>query len=125
LPTVKYIKSVDGLVGCYRGLLPRLCYANLYYLVYNKISDLCPIARGEEDPEFNKGAAARHGDHSSVCADVSNYVLDFLPADFQAFIKTLSWDCVSVTIGTTVSYPFHLIAIRTMAQFVGREAKYK
>lgn len=122
---MKYIKSVDGFIGCYRGLLPRLCYANLYFFVYNKVSERNPIQRGDEsEMEKRKGDPKQVG-ISHPSAGLSKYVLEFLPPDFHELLKTLSWDVVSVTVGTTAAYPFHVLAVRSMAQFVGRETKYE
>ena len=123
---MKYIKSVDGIAGCFRGLVPRICYANVYYLVYNKVSELCPIDRGQDlKAGGDKGAAKTRVQSYRSSTGFTKSVMDLVPPDFQAFVKTLSWDVVSVTVGTTVSYPFHLLAVRSMAQFVGRETKYE
>jgi len=92
LSYLKYMKSVDGFFGCFRGLLPRLCESNAYYFTYTKCSEYCPLDRTVDD--------------------------------VKVFAKALSWDCVSVTVGTTISYPIHVIVVRSMAQFVGRECKY-
>jgi len=38
--------------------------------------------------------------------------------------KETGYEIVSVTIANIASQPFYVVAVRTMAQFVGRETKY-
>jgi carrier protein len=97
--TVKYLKSVDGITGCYRGIVPRLVESNLYYLVYNKVAELFPPRTDEEEEDDGKVAARRRSGRRPRVV------------------------CISV--GTTVSHPFHVLGVRAMAQFVGREVKYE
>lgn len=36
---VKYIKSVDGFTGCYRGLVPKLCSYTVSAIAFDKTSE--------------------------------------------------------------------------------------
>lgn len=42
----------------------------------------------------------------------------------EAFIKSVKRDLANRVATIIVSHPFHVITIRMMAQFVGREARY-
>jgi hypothetical protein len=37
--SVAYIKSVDGFVGCYRGLSPKACACAIYNITYQKVNE--------------------------------------------------------------------------------------
>lgn len=41
------------------------------------------------------------------------------------FLKTVKKEFISRTAAIIISHPFHVITIRMMAQFIGRETKYK
>lgn len=47
-----------------------------------------------------------------------------LEAYYKRFETKLKRDIVTHTAGAIISSPFHVISIRMMAQFVGRETKY-
>ena len=94
-------------------------------MVYNKVAELCPNkTEGEEEGADGKLETRRRYDRSRPKA-FPNYISDFVSKDVQAFLKNVSWDCICISIGTTISYPFHVIGIRAMAQFVGRETQYE
>jgi hypothetical protein len=95
----------------------------LYYLVYNKVAELFPPRTDEEEEDDGKVAARRRSGRRPRV--FPHYVLDFIPSDVQAFLRNLSWDVVCISVGTTVSHPFHVLGVRAMAQFVGREVKYE
>ncbi|KAF2893379.1 hypothetical protein ILUMI_12773 [Ignelater luminosus] len=100
---VKHIKSVDGFTGCYRGLVPKVC-GNLASAVASQ--------KMIEHMEFDKEETIEE--------------LDELEEEKkkELFIKSVKKDLVSRVTAIIVSHPFHVITIRMMAQFVGREAKY-
>ncbi|CAG7838271.1 unnamed protein product [Allacma fusca] len=93
---LRYLKSVDGFSGCYRGLTARLCGSTVSACVYNTLSKKVSISE----------------DHTT-------------DSDVPSFLKKTAVEIVCVTGSTIVAHPFHVIAVRTMAQFVGRETIYQ
>lgn len=47
--TVKYIKSVDGLTGCYRGLVPKLCSYTVSTIVCEKTAESIQFEPGTRE----------------------------------------------------------------------------
>ncbi|KRT85735.1 mitochondrial carrier protein [Oryctes borbonicus] len=115
---VKYIKSVDGLTGCYRGLFPKVCgnlvcaittekvLEKLQYEVNRKNDDL-------KDDELDGDEFQEHKNDGTKQED-----------EKAKFIKNLKKDLISRVSSIIISHPFHVITIRMMAQFVGHETKY-
>lgn len=100
-----HIKSVDGVAGCFRGLTPKLVGNVLSSYFGEQIADYfnCPKLDDEkeiEDPD------------------------DELEEYYKRYEKKLKRDLVTHTAGAIIASPFHVISIRMMAQFVGRETKY-
>lgn len=86
---VRHIYSVDGILGCFRGIL-------------FKSSAIC------------------------VYSTVSNYLDKKYPPPplEESLYKKLKRNVLVKCICTLVSHPFQMIAVRCMAQFVGRETFY-
>lgn len=115
--SVRYIYRVDGFVGCFRGLIPRLaeqsvfligCTATKYQLQKRKVAFVAPKPRpdGTKAPGF-----------------VDYDVLD-RNITLTDHFKCVGKDLLCRIAGITVSYPLQVIAIRTMAEFIGRESTY-
>lgn len=102
LQYIAYIKRVDGFVGCYRGLGPKLCASTISSITYQK---LC-VKKAEE------GTDAAEDDETAE--DRRDTI----------FLRDLSRDVVCHTAAIVASQPFTVIALRMMAQFVGGENKY-
>ncbi|XP_076622584.1 mitochondrial carrier homolog 2 [Colletes latitarsis] len=103
---VKHIKKVDGLVGCYRGFVPKLCACTVGAITLDKTcSKLTCIYKKRQDKRRSEDDA--EDDESST-----NHIFEFLI------------DLISRTTAIIVSYPLEVIALRMLAQFVGRETKY-
>ncbi|CAK9797728.1 Mitochondrial carrier homolog 2 [Anthophora quadrimaculata] len=96
---VRYIKNVDGYTGCYRGLIPKLCASTVSAVVFEKVSKSIKFV---DEP----GKEIDNADLEKKC--------------IYEFIR----DLISRMIGIIVSHPLDVIAVRMMAQFVGRETKY-
>ncbi|XP_066586773.1 mitochondrial carrier homolog 2-like [Prorops nasuta] len=104
---VKYIKSVDGFTGCYRGLVPKLCAYTVSAIAFDKTTTICKsitlkyeLYNEKEDDELTES------ERRSKC------------------VFKLIRDLISRIVGIIISHPFDVIALRIMAQFVGRENKY-
>lgn len=102
---IKYIKSVDGFTGCYRGLVPKLCAYTVSAIVSEKTAESIKLRQGEShqvEPEDDDDDEER----------AEKYIQDFLR------------DLISRAVGIIVSHPLDVISLRMMAQFVGGETKY-
>ncbi|XP_038049244.1 mitochondrial carrier homolog 2-like [Patiria miniata] len=106
----RHIYKVDGFLGLYRGFVPRLCStitgSAVATKVAEKLDELFPVT-DQKDLEAQKGKA-------KGTAQVSNatFVLETCK-------MTVSHSCAVI-----VTHPFHVIAVRSMVQFIGRESKY-
>lgn len=99
---VSYIKSVDGLVGCYRGLGPKLLGNIISTQLSEQIADKLGMAKVDEEEKE-----------------------DMKEDEYQKRFETqLKRNIVVHAAGAVITSPFHVISIRMMAQFVGRETKY-
>lgn len=95
-----HIKNVDGWLGLYRGLGPRVAH--------NIVSSAVTNAINNKVKEENNAAGKFAIDSSSV----------------NGYIQETMNLAVAKMTGVVVSYPFHLIGVRMMVQFVGRETQY-
>ncbi|XP_014231041.1 mitochondrial carrier homolog 2-like [Trichogramma pretiosum] len=101
---VSYIKSVDGLTGCYRGLAPRLCANAIYAIAYDKAVSSVEF---EDEP-----------DDSVPIDELEDHKRD--KKYVQDFFRTL----IGRTVAIVCSHPLEVVTVRMMAQFVGGETKY-
>lgn len=103
---VKHIKKVDGLSGCYRGLTPKLIGSIVGVIGSRRVAD--KLGLDEIDENESK-------DESDLTEEES----------YERFMRGLKHDLVFHASGIIITHPFHVISIRMMAQFVGRETIYK
>ncbi|XP_030752866.1 mitochondrial carrier homolog 2-like [Sitophilus oryzae] len=101
---VKHIKTVDGFYGLYNGLAPKVCGNLLSALAAQKCSEYLKVPE-TDDLDFEEEEETEEQRK-------------------QKWIALLKYDVITHTAAIVVSQPFHVITIRMMAQFVGREAKY-
>lgn len=99
---IKHIKSQDGFTGLYRGLIPRIVEGIVGSIVTQNVTEYMKKALpGKEDVE---------------------------DSEVQIFIKSFgmqtSREVIAKIVATIASHPFHVIALRSMAQFVGKEELY-
>ncbi|XP_005103103.1 mitochondrial carrier homolog 2 [Aplysia californica] len=104
---IGHIKYVDGFWGLYRGVFPRVLAGTLGNLVQYNIQDKFKALRDQKP----KGERVKPEDE------------DFVPW-LQNFAKETSEDTLARCCGVIVSHPFHVIMVRSMVQFVGRETQY-
>lgn len=98
---VRYIKSVDGLVGCYRGFVPKVCGNLASAIASQKVID--HMSDKEDEDELSE-------------ADEDKRT--------ELFLKSVKKDLVTRCAAIVVSHPFHVVTIRIMAQFVRNETTY-
>uniref|UniRef100_D3TP79 Mitochondrial carrier protein n=1 Tax=Glossina morsitans morsitans TaxID=37546 RepID=D3TP79_GLOMM len=97
------IRKTDGFYGCYRGLTPKLVGCVFSMVLSEKIADrlgLAPMEDKKDDEPLSSEAL------------------------YLQFKVNLKRDVVLSVSGIVVSHPFHVITIRMMAQFIGRETFY-
>ncbi|XP_023167116.1 mitochondrial carrier homolog 2 [Drosophila hydei] len=97
-----HIRTVDGFYGCYRGLAPKLAGSVLSMVVSERVAEKLGLAHQQDKDE-------------SELTEEENYV---------QFKYNLKRDIVLTVSGIVVAHPFHVISLRMMAQFVGRESLY-
>ncbi|SPP84783.1 mitochondrial carrier homolog 2 [Drosophila guanche] len=99
-----HIKRIDGFYGCYRGLAPKLVGSVVAMVVSERVADKLGLNQLEE----NK--------HDTDLSEEDEY------AQFKQKLKR---DIVVTVSGIVASHPFHVISVRMMAQFIGRETLYR
>lgn len=99
---VRYIKSVDGFMGCYRGFAPKVCGNLVSAFASQKV-----IEHMESDKEDDEELGEVDEDKKT-----------------EIFLKSVKKDLVTRATAIVVSHPFHVVTIRIMAQFVGGETTY-
>ncbi|XP_022112067.1 mitochondrial carrier homolog 2-like [Acanthaster planci] len=106
----RHIYKVDGFLGLYRGFVPRLCGtvsgSVIATKVAQKLDEFFPVT-DEEDKE-----AIKTKPKGTAIVSNRTFVLETCK-------MTVSHGCAMI-----VTHPFHVIAIRSMVQFIGRESKY-
>ncbi|XP_052892344.1 mitochondrial carrier homolog 2 [Anopheles moucheti] len=112
-----YIKSVDGFTGCFRGLTPRLLgnILSSYYSEKLSLVLIGPAPSRFDDPAFDCFQATY--DDFEEYIETKDGVIETVPGGMLR--KTVAQLC-----GVVISHPFHVISIRMMAQFIGREQVY-
>jgi len=99
---VRYVYSVEGLTGLYRGLGMRIVSHSVATLVYNQVSLMI------EEGESANDATAERPDNNKL----------------SVLVKQTSKEITAKCWSVVLSHPFHVMALRCMAQFVGGETNY-
>ncbi|XP_002740504.1 mitochondrial carrier homolog 2-like [Saccoglossus kowalevskii] len=99
---IKHIKSVDGFLGLYRGFFPRLCSGLTGSLVSSHVQEQLSDPNEDDSTKKNK----------------------FKNKSLQAMMEQSAKDTAARFAAILASQPFHVITVRCMVQFVGRETKY-
>lgn len=106
-----YIKQVDGFSGCFRGLSAKLIGNILSAHFSEKVADEMGLEQIKEPEGKRKNKFEKTAEEEGTELD-------------ENFKKSLKRNLVVHTAGVVISQPFHVISIRMMAQFVGREKIY-
>ncbi|XP_050571327.1 mitochondrial carrier homolog 1 isoform X2 [Cygnus atratus] len=97
----RHIVKVDGRRGLFRGLTPRLISSTLSTITRGSVKKAFPL----EDMEH-----------------VSNK--DDMKTSLRKVVKETSHEMMMQCVSRVVSHPLHVISMRCMVQFIGREVKY-
>ncbi|NXR13719.1 MTCH2 protein, partial [Semnornis frantzii] len=105
----KHIMKIDGRAGLFKGLTPRLCSSAIGTIVHGKVLQ---ILFGGAVPclmpfPFQLGTSKNE--------PVSS---------LEQILKETSREMVARSSATIITHPFHVITLRCMVQFIGRETKY-
>ncbi|KAG8519594.1 Mitochondrial carrier-2, partial [Galemys pyrenaicus] len=101
----QHIASIDGKRGLFTGLTPRLCSGVLGTVVHGKV--LQHYQDCDKGEELGPGNAQKE---VSFC--------------FDRVIKETTREMMARSAATLITHPFHVITLRSMVQFIGRESKY-
>ncbi|NXV83261.1 MTCH2 protein, partial [Atlantisia rogersi] len=91
----KHIVKVDGRAGLFKGLAPRLCSSAIGTVVHSKVLQVPPGTTKKEPV-----------------------------SSLEQVLKETSREMVARSAATFITHPFHVITLRCMVQFIGRETKY-
>uniref|UniRef100_A0A8D0KMQ6 Mitochondrial carrier homolog 1 n=1 Tax=Salvator merianae TaxID=96440 RepID=A0A8D0KMQ6_SALMN len=98
----RHIVEVDGKRGLFRGLTPRIISSTLSTVSRGRVKKAFPL----EDMEH-----------------VSNK--DDVKTSLRKVAKETSHEMMMQCVSRVISHPLHVISMRCMVQFVGREIKYR
>ncbi|XP_043562234.1 mitochondrial carrier homolog 2 [Chiloscyllium plagiosum] len=99
----KHIVSIDGKWGLFKGLTPRLCAGTIGTIVHGKVLQSYQEMKENECTEMEK--------------------IGEEPSLHRVFEETMR-EMIARSTATVVTHPFHVITLRCMVQFIGRETKY-
>ncbi|XP_038125151.1 mitochondrial carrier homolog 2 [Cyprinodon tularosa] len=99
----KHIIKIDGKTGLYKGLVPRLCAGALGTVVHSKALQKC------QEKDFPQVVGGQQKAEEGSLLHVVN----------ETTKEMIARSCATV-----ITHPFHVITLRCMVQFIGRETKY-
>nr|XP_060628671.1 mitochondrial carrier homolog 2 isoform X2 [Anolis sagrei ordinatus] len=95
--------KIDGRAGLFKGLAPRLCSGAIGTIVHSKVLQHCQEADQTEESGTNPKESV---------------------SSLDQVIKETTQEMIARSAATLVTHPFHVITLRCMVQFIGRETKY-
>ncbi|KAF1619237.1 UNVERIFIED_CONTAM: hypothetical protein FQV15_0003912, partial [Eudyptes pachyrhynchus] len=108
----KHIVKVDGRAGLFKGLTPRLCSSAIGTVVHGKVLQRGLSGGGSSPPDASfplQPGASKKEPVSSL----------------EQVLKETSREMVARSAAALITHPFHVITLRCMVQFIGRETKYR
>ncbi|XP_046897576.1 mitochondrial carrier homolog 2 [Hypomesus transpacificus] len=98
----KHITKIDGKAGLFNGLVPRLCAGTIGTIVHSRVLQRC------HDAKFEVTGSGQKQEEGSL----------------QHVVNETTKEMIARSCATIVTHPFHVITLRCMVQFIGREVKY-
>ncbi|XP_015740390.1 mitochondrial carrier homolog 1 isoform X1 [Coturnix japonica] len=99
----RHIVKVDGKRGLFRGLTPRLISSTLSTITRGSVKKVKAFPLEDMEHVSNK---------------------DDVKTSLRKVVKETSHEMMMQCVSRVVSHPLHVISMRCMVQFVGREVKY-
>uniref|UniRef100_A0A8C1BFW6 Mitochondrial carrier homolog 2 n=2 Tax=Cyprinus carpio TaxID=7962 RepID=A0A8C1BFW6_CYPCA len=99
----KHIIKIDGKSGLFKGLTPRLCAGTIGTIVHSKV-----LQHVSHLFTFQIWGSSQKAEDGSL----------------QHVVNETTKEMIARSCATIVTHPFHVITLRCMVQFIGREAKY-
>lgn len=130
---VRYIYQVDGVMGLFHGIIPRISQQLVFTYVFDYTRFylrrryvrhvLTKVARDREREFLNAADSVTNGDYN-FAADTTttdNDSLESFGDNLLQHFTDVFHELTSKLVAVVVSYPLHVVVVRTIAQFVGRE----
>ncbi|CAK6968715.1 mitochondrial carrier homolog 1-like isoform X1 [Scomber scombrus] len=92
----QHIVTVDGKRGLFRGLSPRIVSSAISTVVRSKVKQQVELLSKTDELQFS----------------------------LRKVVKETSHEMIIQCLSRVATHPFHVMSVRCMAQFVGREVKY-
>lgn len=99
----KHIVKIDGKAGLFNGLAPRLCAGTIGTIVHSRVLQKCQEGKYEIIGSSNQKEEV---------------------GSLQHVVNETTREMIARSCATIVTHPFHVITLRCMVQFIGRETKY-
>ncbi|CAB1339616.1 unnamed protein product, partial [Coregonus sp. 'balchen'] len=99
----KHIIKIDGKAGLFNGLAPRLCAGTIGTLVHSRVLQRC-----QDAGKYEVSGTSQKAEEGSL----------------QHVVNETTKEMIARSCATIVTHPFHVITLRCMVQFIGRETKY-
>uniref|UniRef100_A0A8C2WKT2 Mitochondrial carrier homolog 2 n=1 Tax=Cyclopterus lumpus TaxID=8103 RepID=A0A8C2WKT2_CYCLU len=93
----KHIIKIDGKAGLFKGLGPRLCAGSIGTIVHSNVVQVGLVLGGQQKA---------------------------VEGSLQHVVNETTKEMIARSCATIVTHPFHVITLRCMVQFIGRETKY-
>ncbi|XP_045611460.1 mitochondrial carrier homolog 2 [Procambarus clarkii] len=100
---ISYIKKRDGFSGCYRGLTPKLAANIVSGVAFQRVTESIKFSELDGDV---------------VVEDLT------VREKTQRFLQNTTRESAGRVAAILASQPFHVIAVRCMAEFVGEDGQY-
>lgn len=114
-----HIGTVDGFAGCFRGLSAKLLGNMLSSYFSEKLVDRVGLLVYEKPKKKqNKHKRNKRSRTSEQENDDDEYM-------YEEFIASMKRNTAVHFVGVVISHPFHVISVRMMAQFIGRDQLYR
>uniref|UniRef100_A0A8C2J8S2 Mitochondrial carrier homolog 2 n=1 Tax=Cyprinus carpio TaxID=7962 RepID=A0A8C2J8S2_CYPCA len=97
----KHIIKIDGKSGLFKGLTPRLCAGTIGTIVHSRVLQV------------------------QYAHQVLQLFQTAEDGSLQHVVNETTKEMIARSCATIITHPFHVITLRCMVQFIGREAKYR
>ncbi|NWS18708.1 MTCH2 protein, partial [Pachyramphus minor] len=114
----KHIVKVDGRAGLFKGLAPRLCSSAIGTVVHSK------VLQGRDLHHPPGGGWTVGGSLLTLPPSQPGASKKEAVSSLEQVLKETSREMVARSAATLITHPFHVITLRCMVQFIGRETKY-